>query len=148
MTPPPTLNYASPPPPPRGLAAAFVFLLTLGTLYAGAVLLFFSDVPRHDSASAFGYLLFFFAVGSATLFITAAIRIRRHSRRWTLIAFIATLSNLVALLSCLGYAAVVGGFNNNPVFMFGCCISIVPFGILTIQAQLLFTLLRDFNRSP
>lgn len=147
MTSPPALSYASPRPPPRGLTATFVLLLVLGALYAGAVALACIDIATHRSLDLFGYFLYSFAAISATIFITAAIRIRRRSYPWVRIAFATTLINIAALISCFGFALISGEARRFSDLFIGCCFFILPFAFLTFLARLLFFLMRDFKQA-
>jgi hypothetical protein len=147
MSNPPTLNYAAPPRKPRALIPAFVLLLIIGLLHAAIVLFFCAGLAFGFPFAAIDVFLLSFSAISAIAFISAAVGIFRRSYRWALIAFITTLLNGIALISCLGITAFVERFHLTPEFILGGIFFLLPFGLLIPLALFLLNLLRCFRQS-
>jgi hypothetical protein len=144
MIPPPTLNYAPPPPPPRGLTGVFAFLLLIGILYVGIILLFGVSVALGSNYFLSDLLTISIMAAFAGIFITAAIRIRRNCHRWALIAFLTTVINIWVLLLGFGFIAVFARESNANI---PCPILFFPLIFLIALARRLFLLMRDLQES-
>jgi hypothetical protein len=147
MTPPPTLDYATPPLARRLVTPTIALLMILGTIHLFFSLIFSLSVAFNYPFDASALLSFSIVALFAATFIIAANRIHRHSRAWAWIALIATFANLATLFVCLAWSILANGITNAGDIIMGLFFLLFT-GALTALVIMLPAIMRELRPAP